>query len=161
LGNQNPNRKIGTPLNSVLATEQLLAFYGDINLPTIISSIDAWYHFIEAKGITLSNCLLWKNDVKSGFNQFLFESKHTPLMCVPLDDMTIMSLVGTFGYGGSSFIFDTFSRALKSKFNNLTKGTVDVYVDDIYGLSPSDMAESDQAIAENAILNCFGPEFVK
>ena len=152
------NRKITSPLNSVFATERLRAYYGDIHLPTIITSIDSWYKFAESKGINLSTCLLWKNDVKSGFNQFLFESKDTLLMCVPLDGMTIMSLVGTFGWGGSSFIFDVFSRALKRKINNLTNGTVDVYVDDIYGVSPSNTADFDQAIAENAILDCFGPE---
>ena len=145
-------------MNSLFATEHLCEFYGEINLPTITSAIDDWYLFANTSGIKLSDCLIWKNDVRSGFNQFIFQSNDVPLMSVPLDGLTIMSLVGTFGWGGSSFIFDVFSRALKRHINKITAGTVDVYVDDFYGLSHSSTAASDQVLAETTIIECFGPD---
>ena len=115
------------------------------------------FAFIESKDIRFSDCLLWKNDVSAGFNQFNFYPPDARLMATSIDGATLIYLVGPFGWAGSSFCFDPFSRALGRLINRSITGTADIYVDDFSAMSPIGSAAQDQAVAESPITECFGP----
>ena len=159
------NRLEGTPLNSARAKVLLSDFYGALKHPTIVEIIDGWMEIVANSGLAFHDFLIFKNDVRAGFNQFNINPAHAPLMTLEFESMWIIYLVGTFGWCGSSFVFGLFSRALKRLIERrLTEATaastcghIDVYVDDAIGFSLADQAVRDQSIVEDAIISCFGP----
>jgi hypothetical protein len=65
-----------------------------------------------------------------------------------------------FGWGGASYAFGVFSRAMQAIISKVIVGILKIYVDDLMGASHHTSAAADQAAAQSKLRAFFGPNAV-
>ena len=151
------NREVGSPLNSRLAKDLIKDRFGTIEHPTIAELVNMIVQFADLHG-GLSNVVLWKEDIAGAFGQYNHRASDCHLLSFPIaPDLAMVYMCGMFGWTGSPYAFGPFSRAFKRQCNLRIHGRMDVYVDDFMGVSTVANGDRDQELAQQLIVDAFGP----
>jgi hypothetical protein len=102
--------------------------------------------------------VLWKIDLKGAFNLIFFEARRAGLFAMSLDQfITIISLVGNFGWTGTPFAFGVISQSLLFGIRKRIKGNCEICTDDICGVSHRDDVVHDMTVVREVIIMLLGP----
>ena len=149
----------GSTINSEYAFERAEEVYLKLSHPTILEILRGAVDLATLLRCPLSDLRLWKDDIKGAFGQFNFN----PLSCYLLATQVAVGVVmiyiaGCFGYHACPLIFGVFSRAITRVLAVRCCGVVFVYVDDLIGFSHVSSAGADQTVAQELIIDIFGPD---
>ncbi len=134
----------GMSLKSEDAKVKIINRYGKATCPTIIYILRRWISFCQNKGVLLSACLIWKDDIESAFPQLNLEPKSAMLLSTKIDEELIfINSSGSFGWQGMPMAFGCLSRVLQRLTNDTINGVADYYVDDDNALSLREHVASD------------------
>lgn len=151
------NRKDSNVLNDRGLLPVITERYGSLALPDIIDVVD------DIIQVTLSSpntaLHLWKEDVSGAFNQFKIQVDCAPLFSTEVaPGVSMVYLVGMFGWTGCPMVFGVFTRVLLAACRNNLEGTLQVYVDDFIGVSVASNAVEEQRKCRDAITLLFGSD---
>jgi hypothetical protein len=76
-------------------------------------------------------------------------------------DLLVFLLCGVFGWAGTPAVFQVVSRAIKYQVNTFTSGMADIYVDDIFGVSLKQSAQSDINLVCSFLRKLFNSDCVE
>jgi hypothetical protein len=143
-------------------------FWGEIHHPTIsdfVIMIMEFWEGVSSLDSSLSwwdDLVLWKIDLKGAYTLLSFEDAAIPYMAAELDsDSIIFFLCGVFGWTGTPASFQVVSRALKIEINKFIHGCINIYVDDLLGVSLRRHLESDIATAKSICCRLFNSECIE
>jgi hypothetical protein len=86
--------------------------------------------------LTWEDFTLAKMDLKSAFNLLSFDPHHVRYLAVALTDaLTLLSLVGCFGYTNLPAFFDHIPKVLLRLLRPLIKAAADMFVDDFMAIT--------------------------
>lgn len=98
--------------------------------------------------IRMCDFVLWKVDLKGAYTLLSFATEAIPNMAAELDDGNlIFFMCGVFGFTGTPAAFQVVSRVIKFEVNRLITGRMDIYVDDMFGISLRVHVDKDVEIA--------------
>ena len=155
-------------LNSLSTKEACERQWGTIKHPTIDDLVRMVMDFLEehleeaAEGQL--DMVLWKMDLRGAYTLIDFQTDQVPQVAMELTDELVMFVfVGVFGWTGTPFAFQTVTRALLWELRrpNVLQGKVNMYCDDIMGVSHRQDVERDMAAAEKLCTNLLGPDAVE
>lgn len=151
------NRAEGMSINcpeSKLLVEHL---YGEMSYPTIEEIVSSWLVYVEANGYELHDMRLWKDDIRSAFNQFNFKPSETYKLAFEFAKGLIMIMMcGFFGWTGAPQVFANFSRGMLEVLRAAVLGCIFIFCDDFIGFSHHLHAATDQESAQSLIVSVFG-----
>ena len=154
------NNTAGSSVNSDDARAAIVERFGEAPLPSISDIVGHIFEVADSCG-GLANVSLWKEDIVGAFGQFNINPDSSHLLAFLVDAITVLIyFTGMFGWMGAPFVFNVFSRALGRVANARSVGSVDIYVDDFMGASPTPHALADQHSAQLLITEVFGPSSV-
>ena len=144
----------GGLINTKGAKDSLKNTYGDIHpaqLNNIVSMVLA-----QADIHGWDNIILWKMDLMGAYNLLFFEAEDAGLLAMELsDELTMISMVGHFGWVGTPYAFDVVSRLLVKLIRLRIEGKVDIATDDLMGCCSKAAAQGDMEAASTAIHDIF------
>ena len=147
------------PLNTIEAKALVDAEFGKIVHPTIIQLIDMIMRVADELG--WHEVVLWKKDLRGAFTLLNIRPKDACKCAFELTDgLTMIHLTGFFGWIGFPAAFHVISRVLNSNVNHVISGEMDIYVDDLMGVSEKHETSRDMELAENVIVQLLGPNSV-
>jgi len=150
------DNRLGSLLNTPNVKEVMRETYGNISNMSLKDIIDAILR-LESK-VPRSDMVLWKIDLKAAFNLLFFEASRAGLFAMTLNSaITIISLVGNFGWTGTPFAFGVISQSLLFAIRERIQGNVEICTDDLCGVSSRTDVENDMAIVKDIILLLLGP----
>jgi hypothetical protein len=76
------------------------------------------------------------------------------------ENVTLMYMVGMFGWVGTPYAFDIITRSLRWAIRRKITGRLDMYVDDLMGCSRSENREEDMRIAADIARQLLGPDAI-
>ena len=124
------------PLNSEATKVAARETYGPILHPTIESIVTRVLMLCEKLGIQTSELRFASIDVKNAFGKMKIAAKDVALMPILIDELRKLALVRfmcSFGKSEYPFGYDTFSKCLEWKINDvIDEGIADIYVDDCF-----------------------------
>jgi hypothetical protein len=130
-----------TPLNDKEVKEVVREVWGEIRHPTLQDLAEMVLSAIDKFGA--DNVILWKHDLSNAFGLLDILPRSVPLLANELtDDVTLVYMVGMFGWVGTPYAFDVITRSLRWAIRRAIPGFVDMYVDDI--MAASEMAQADK-----------------
>ena len=168
----------GDPINSPDMAEHWKDMYGPIPYTTVIDFITAMLHHADENGFPLREGRIWKDDVSNAFGQMKFDipSVKKSAIALRIPDaahsaaratgkplpylLYLFMLYCYFGWGGASYAFGVFSRALQEIISKVIIGILMIYVDDLMGFAHHSKAATDQAIAQRQLRAFFGANAV-
>ena len=136
-------------LNGNEVRDQVNAFYGEIEHPTIVTAARMVLGALaelqtKRPGATLNDLDVFKCDLKGAFNLLWWRTEGAKLFGVELaDGLTMVFLCGTFGYTGMPGAFQVVTRALKYEIRKRVAGKLEMYVDDVIAASPREAVSDD------------------
>jgi len=150
---------MGSLLNTPRVKEAMKQTYGAIHnmqLEDIMAKILALEQEVQMAGL-----VLWKIDLKGAFNLLFFEAKRAGLFAMTLNQfITIISLVGNFGWTGTPFAFAVVSRSLLFAIRKRISGLVDICTDDLCGVCLAEDLEATLEIVREIIKSLLGPNSI-
>ena len=156
------NRRTGSTVNSPETLLSSKERYGELHLPTIVDIVGDWYQFIAVHNVKLKDCRVFKDDISSAFCQFNINSQSAKRLCVILQGLLFVFIVGLFGWAGAPIVFGLLSRALERFLQQrLPRCCIRLYVDDIMSLALKDEAVEIQALVKEFAESVFGPDSVE
>ena len=146
--------------NSILNTPEVKAKgierYGKVILPNILGVLNSWIRFASSENVTLSDCLMWSDDIDGAFPQLRIRPDNSRYMATMVDsEMLFIYTNGPFGHTNMPAAFGTVSRAINRAINNDISGVCSVYCDDFIGISLKTAASSDKATAQSITRKTF------
>ena len=151
-------------------------YYGPVSLPTVVELAHLILKFEDShtRGTgalyTLSDVILFKNDLSRAFMLLNFRSEDVALLAAELtDDVCVVYHTGLFGLGTLPYAFAAISRVLEQHLNvaplNLgfaqMFGSLRVYVDDLMAVTVKQCLENDNQIVNAYCNNLLGPGAVE
>jgi hypothetical protein len=150
-----------SPLNSTYTKERCDQVWGRIEHPTIKSLVRMIVSFVTSRGVSLGKVILWKVDLKGAYTLLSFHDEDVPLLGSLMDEnRVIFFLCGVFGWSGTPAAFQVVTRAIKFEVNQLIDGCVDMYVDDMLGVSMRAAVEKDVELATRVCKRLFNSECI-
>jgi hypothetical protein len=150
---------MGSLLNTPRVKEVMKETYGAIHnmqLEDIMAKILELEQEVQIAGL-----VLWKIDLKGAFNLLFFEARRAGLFAMTLNHfITIISLVGNFGWTGTPFAFAVISRSLLFAIRKRINGLVDICTDDLCGVCRAEDLESTLDIVREIIKMLLGPNSI-
>lgn len=149
----------GGRLNTEFVRAAVEAFYGPIAPPTI-EDLMAMV-IAQADRYGWDGIILWKMDLKGAFNLLFFRPKDCGILTHELSDgLSVVTMVGNFGFTGTPYAFDVVSRAIQRRAQELMgdMGEVHIYVDDLMGCCRLGREEQCVACARQAVHELLGPD---
>lgn len=147
------------PLNSKNARLLVDDTFGVISHPTIQQLIQMILLAIDEHGIM--NIMLWKKDLRGAFTLLNILPRDVQKCAYELTDgLTMIHLTGFFGWMGFPAAFHVITKVLVSNINPLIDGKVDMYVDDVMGVSPTTSIQKDMTVANKIIQRLVGEDAV-
>jgi hypothetical protein len=132
------------PLNSEETKLSCDAMWGEIQHPSIQTLVQMILNFVLDKNVSLEEVILWKVDLKGAYTLLSFKDSEIPLLgAFTSEQSVIFFLCGVFGWTGTPASFQVVTRVIKSEVNLLIKGIIDMYVDDILGVSLANDVDED------------------
>jgi len=153
------NREEGPSINCLESKHMVEDIYGTMSYPTIEEIVTSWLLYSKSNGYLLSDCLIWKEDIRSAFGQFDFHPEETYKLAFEFAVGLIMiMMIGFFGWTGAPLVFANFSRALIEVLRKDDKvlGVVHIFCDDFMGLAHRTIARNDQLRSRRLIEGVFG-----
>ena len=157
------DNKANGKINTEYVTAQLKAFYGDILHPTILQLMEDILREASVHG--WQDILLWKMDLAGAFNLLFFRPTDAGLLCHQLIQganlLTLVNLVGNFGWTGTPFAFAVVTRAIVRQVRKqLLSGAVCMYCDDLLGVCLKIHVQQHILMATQVIQSLMGPTSV-
>jgi hypothetical protein len=150
-----------SPLNSEETKSSCDELWGSIHHPSIETFVRMILDFIVDKGFTLDKIVLWKVDLKGAYTLLSFKDSDVPLVgALTSEKSVIFFLCGVFGWTGTPASFQVVTRVIKSEVNLLIQGVIDMYVDDILGLSHVRDVDEDIRITTAFCRNLFSSDCI-
>lgn len=147
------------PGEKAVVAARYTAFYGQLHHPTLTSIMHLIIAACDKWGAP--NIQLWKKDLRDAFGLLWTAPEDIPLIGIPLtEERVLFSLCASFGLGGLPPAFGVITRAVLALVGASTTGYSSMYVDDLFGASPTDHIAADMAAADYAIKKLLGPEAV-
>ena len=150
-------------LNSDDAFELCEKRFKPLKHPSFGKIMVSWVRLADRKRRPLREFLMWKDDLNNAFGLF----KIRPIDCLlfaVLVSATLVMLVsmGFFGWAGAPLVFGSFTRSVVKLIRDspLIEGEVDMYADDIMGLSEMERAVLEQVEAERIVSNMLQPAVI-
>ena len=168
--NYNSNHWVGKPLtpggrwiidpveiNTDWATEQAIMRYGKVALPTMAEMFAVWVAYCTVHNVSLHECRIYKDDIKSAFPQLNYSPDSAFLMAVAIStSLVFLSLVGNFGWTGFPMVFSVVAGAILRLCRSRIHGVLFIYVDDFMGFALAKHAKQDKTIVQ-LTTNCIIP----
>jgi hypothetical protein len=132
--------------------------WGRIEHPTIKSLVRMIVSFVTSRGVSLEEVILWKVDLKGAYTLLSFHDEDVPSLMD--ENRVIFFLCGVFGWSGTPAAFQVVTRAIKFEVNQLIDGCVDMYVDDMLGVSMRAAVEKDVELATRVCKRLFNSECI-
>ena len=152
--NHSYDNKRGGLINTKGAKNTLKNLYGDIHpaqLNNIVSMILG-----QAEKHGWDNIISWKMDLMGAYNLLFFKAEDAGLLAMELSDkLTMVSMVGHFGWVGTPYAFDVVSRILVKLIRMRIAGDVDIATDDLMGCCSKSDAQIDMDAAFTSIHDIF------
>jgi hypothetical protein len=133
-------------LNGPETRESTTTIYGEIHHPDLLRIMLMVLLFFRAAklrdpSLTWDMLRMWKMDLKGAFTLMSVRAEKAKLFGVELlsDEesartIAVFFLGGTFGWGGTPAAFAVITRAIVFELARITRGSADMYVDDIIGV---------------------------
>jgi hypothetical protein len=154
--------RFGHAVNSKVAKELVKTLYGPIAPVQIESLVLMLIHQAERVG-GWHNLVCWKMDLLGAFNLIFFHPSDAGLLAMELsDNLTMISLVGSFGATHTPYAFDVLSRTVCTEINSDPDfcGEGQICCDDFMGACAKWELETDKLLARKHILKIFGPNSI-
>ena len=147
------------PLNTIEAKALVDAEFGMIVHPTIIELIEMILRAVDVLG--WHAVLLWKKDLRGAFTLLNIRPEDACKCAFELTGgLTMIHLTGFFGWIGFPAAFHVISQVLYYNVNHIISGQMNIYVDDLMGVSSIKEATRDMSLAESVIVQLLGPQSV-
>lgn len=151
------NRSEGTSINCPESKLLVAELYGEMSYPDINEIVSTWLDFADSNGYALSEMRMWKDDIRSAFNQFNFQPSETYKLAFTFAEGLIMIMIcGFFGWTGAPQVFANFSRGMLEVLRAAVLGCIFIFCDDFIGFGHHSQAQGDQQLAQNLIVQTFG-----
>jgi hypothetical protein len=168
----------GDPINSPEMTLVWKEMYGIIPYTDVIDFVTAMLHHAASHDFPIQDGRIWKDDVSNAFGQMKFDIPSVKKSVIELripaaahaaaqsagnpiaHSLHLFMLYCYFGWGGASYAFGVFTRALQAIIMKRIAGILKIYVDDLQGFAHHSVAESDQATAQKCLRAFFGSKAV-
>ena len=152
--------------------------YGSVPCTNITAILRAVIQHADENGFPLADGRFWKDDVSNAFGQMPFDIESVRRSAIALhitpEAYHAAQAQGTalppvlyffllycyFGWGGASYAFGVFTRALKQIIPQHLQGIFDMFVDDLMGFAHHTVAENDQRTAQAILRSLFGDNAV-
>lgn len=157
----------GPPINSEYSKEACDVHWGVIHHPSITILVNMVLEFYESCKLIVGDLhwddlVLWKLDLRGAYTLLSFEDCAVPFVGAEMvNDNIIFFICGTFGWCGTPSSFQVVSRTLKYEINKLISGKMDIYVDDLFGVSLKRNVYNDVAIATDICTKLFNSSCVE
>lgn len=149
------------PLNSDETKLACDEKWGVIYHPTIKTFVQMIMKYAAKKNVPLSALTLWKVDLKGAYTLLSFQDSEVPLVGALLSNENIIFfLCGVFGWTGTPACFQVVTRVIKSEVKLKIKGEVEMYVDDILGVSLLEDAQSDIEVTTKLCCDLFNSQCI-
>jgi hypothetical protein len=145
------------PLNSKEVKDIVKEEWGNIVHPTIQTLVEMVLRMAIKYG--RDNIELWKMDLANAFGLLNILPSSVHLVANELtDNVTMLYIVGLFGWTGTPYAFDVVTRSIRWGVRRVISGEVDMYVDDLIGCSSSDDVADDIRSSASVIRSLCGPD---
>ena len=152
--NHSYDNKRGGLINTIGAKASLKDLYGEIH-PAQLGNIVTMV-LDQAGRYGWENIVLWKMDLMGAYTLLFFKAEDAGLLAMQLsDNLTMVSMVGHFGWVGTPYAFDVVSRILVKLIRMRIAGKVDIATDDLMGCCSKTSASNDMEVANTAIHDIF------
>jgi hypothetical protein len=149
----------GGLINTDAARDVLRGIYGDIHPAQLTDIVTMIQRQADLHG--WENIVLWKMDLLGAYNLIFFKASDAGLLAMEMsDNLTLISMVGHFGWVGTPFAFDVISRLLVKLVNLRAKGEAVIATDDLIGCCASLDLIHDLQIADECIHSIFNADCV-
>ena len=149
----------GRPLNTPEVSKKVEEMYGKINHPTVTDLVEMILRQVDVHG--WEDLCLWKMDLANAFGLLFIHPEDCKLMAFELTGgITVLYMVGIFGWTGTPFAFDPISRSLRFVLRRQVDGGLDMFVDDLMGCTRSSSLQNDMSKAAVAIYGLLGSKAV-
>jgi len=151
----------GDPINSELLATEWAKMYGPVPYTDITTIIGATLQYADQNGYPLSEGRMWKDDVSNAVSLMPFDTESIcraailihapPEVCSATNLPPVFCILLRscfFGWGGASFAFGVFTRALKQIIPSHMYGIFDMFVDDLMGFAHHSFVARDQQTAQ-------------
>jgi hypothetical protein len=147
------------PLNDEWSKEKIKAEYGEIIHPTLHDIVSMILEMTDQYG--WDKIILWKHNLTDAFMLLDIVPESAQLLANKLtENMTLIYMVGMFGWVGTPYAFDIITRSLRWAIRRKITGRTDMYVDDIMGCSTEENREEDMSIAAEIARRLLGPNAI-
>ena len=83
--------------------------YGNMSLPSIHSVIQEWFDYCKSNNFQLSECKIYKNDVRSAFPQINVSPEAVQMLATLITkDLVMFHIAGIFGLNSISLNLNSF-----------------------------------------------------
>jgi len=151
----------GDPINSELLATEWAKMYGPVPYTDITTIIGATLQYADQNGYPLSEGRMWKDDVSNAVSLMLFDTESIrraailihapPEVCSATNLPPVFCILLRscfFGWGGASFAFGVFTRALRQIIPSHMYGIFDMFVDDLMGFAHHSVVARGQQTAQ-------------
>jgi hypothetical protein len=149
----------GGLINTDTVRDSIRGIYGHIH-PAQLDHIVTMIHR-QASVHGWENIILWKMDLLGAYNLVFFKASDAGLLAMEMsDNLTLISMVGHFGWVGTPFAFDVISRLIVKLVNRSAKGEAVIATDDLIGCCATIDLEFDLGVANKCIHSIFNADCV-
>jgi hypothetical protein len=149
------------PLNGGMAKEYCIAKNGKIILPQMAEIVQMWIQYKIDHDMKWSDMWIFKEDIKSCFNQLNFNPKAALHMGQRLaEDILAIHCCGNFGYTGFPGSWQIVGNALMWKVNLTKKTPVVLFVDDFGSAGSFEDTLHDSKLVQKTLVDIIGVQAV-
>ena len=154
------------PINSKFTKEAYDKIWGVIQHPTLsdlVLMVSSYASEVMESDSMVSwqDFVIWKVDLKGAYTLLSFADEAIPYIAAQLDGGNIIFFIcGVFGYTGTPMAFQVASRGIKFEVNRLIKGRVEIYVDDLFGVSLKTDVDEDVRATSDFCRRLFNAECI-
>jgi hypothetical protein len=146
-----------SPLNSLEVKTIVTREWGEIIHPTLQTLVEMVVRVAGKYG--KENIWLWKMDLANAFGLLNILPSSVHLLANELtDNVTLLYIVGMFGWTGTPYAFDVITRSIRWGIREVIAGEADMYVDDVIGCSLRCDVDNDIIRATKVIRSLCGPD---
>jgi hypothetical protein len=146
------DNKHGCAINSEGGKNKIIQAWGEIQHPTLDDLVRMIHRFSKkardmyGEGFKWEDVVIWKADLSKAFTLLNFRPADVRLLACELSDgLTLFYHTGLFGWTGTPYAFQVVTRALKQALQMAIRGEVEVYVDDLMGVTLRHLWEEDRS----------------
>ena len=141
-------------MNTERVKEIVMEKYGEVHPVQLEGIVDMIIQAGDKYGF--DNIIMWKMDLQGAYNLLFFRPEDAGILAMELKGgLSMISLVGHFGWTGTPFAFDVASRTLVRGIRQRIEGLCEIATDDIIGVSGVNDVVADMAIADEFIHQIF------